>query len=424
MIGDLTAGISVTFPDMDTEGMSDVVRATVVEKESEHTFITTEHYGVPKHFSTGIRTGAPVLVSTSSRYGRKTWPAYVVDVRPKSTTKNSEDVTEVRALGVTYPAKKTSTKVFNGATIGEYINEIVYGLGLTPFVEDTPIRQTVPQAGRSDWELLRDLCSIGDLRLFATGTTLHALTNAGSISTFFDEAPTLYYLPRDQVLSQPDALDSLIHSRHDMERTQVQARGVDPTTAKVLSATAGDGLFTDFGTSMSANSLTDLKTKVNRKARTAYATYTARTSGPGNVLVSAGKPVYLNDSGVGKWWLVDEVTHRFVANVGTFTTDAVLWRDSSFPTEPAPPEAPLRTGSRSTSRFCTCREYEPLLVGALRSNYITNQEDTPSTEQTYLTTEEVAKWLESSPVWQQQPRLMGSEIDTRRWRARGRCDWQ
>lgn len=423
MIGDLTAGVSVSYPDVDTEGLSDAIRVKVQEVDGEHTFISIEHYGVPVRFSTSLRTGSPILLTTMSRYGKKTWPAYVIDVRPAAAMSNTENITEVRALGVTYPAKKTSTRVLSGRTVGDYIDEIVYGMGLVPFVEESHLRQTLPQAGRSDWEVLRELCEMGSLHLFSSGTTVHALTSTGSISTFFYEAPTMYYLPREDVLSQPDALESLVYGHKDMQRARVQARSVDPESARVISASAGEGLFTDFGSTMSATSLIDLKTKVERKSRSALSSYTARTSGPGNILVSAGRPVYLNDTGVGKWWIATEVTHHFTPDVGTFTTDAVLWRDSSFPEEQPPPPAPLQQGTRSTPRFCTCREHEPLLVGSLRSNYITNQTDTINTEQTSLSTEEVSQWLDSSPHRTSTSSLMGSGVDTKRWRARGRCNW-
>lgn len=422
MIGDLTAGIAVDYPGADTEGMTDAVKVTLTEEVGKHTLLEATHYGAPTYFANSLHTGSPMRLITATRYGTRSWPGYVIDPRPALVTSSTVPATVVQGLGMTYHAKQTSTKVWSAGTISEYMREIAYGLGMVPYIESSDIRQTVPQAGRSNWELLRDLAAMASLNLFATGTTLNALTPKGALGAFWEEAPYLRFQDPSGPQDWPDALTVCSYGRKDLSRTAIQATGIDPVTGRTITTTAGDGLYTDY-TSVTARSLSSLKAKAVGAAQPGRYAFTAFVKGPGNILVGAGRPVYLEDRGDGKWWIVTKVVHEFSAALGIFTTSAWLWRDSSLPETPAASAAPGRTTARTLTDYCLCREYDPLLVSAQRASYITKQNDAPGTEQTYQTSQEVARWLNTSPQWPtvETPKTM--EIDLRRWRARGRCDW-
>lgn len=428
MIGALSAASQVWYPSASDAPLGTPVRITVEEAVNRHTLFRVEHAGPLQHFTRSLTTGSPLRFDTSSRMGLRPWFGYVVDVSPgKVEVAGAASVgTLVTAVGITYPAKQSSDKVYRNDTVANYLSSIVYSLGLTPYVEERELLQTVPQAGRTYWQIIDELAALSGLDVFVTGSTVNALTPAESLAKFYPEAPVLVRAVEDEQLDHPDSLERVTYSDNRLSDSGSSARSVDPTTGRIMTARDVSGPFPRIDSSIMARSLTTLRTKISGSKRIADMSLSAEVSGPGNVLVGAGKPVYLNDQGDQNWWLVEKVTHVFVPPTGEYSFTATIRRTSGLPAVGPPPPYPQKNVLRHRSNYCTCREYDPLLVNRWRAGYVTRQTSSPRTDPVYSSDQDVESWVRSSPEFlarTSNPTLPYAWESLARWRARGRCEW-
>lgn len=422
MIGSLSARSRVTYPGANTDGVSDATEIVITESVNDHTLFRITHLGAPRHFTQGLVTGSPLRVDTSSRHGQYSWFGYVTDVKPLGSESDSK--TQVLGVGITYPMKTTSDRVWRGKTVDEYAREMIYASGLVPYVEETEVFQTLPQAGMSDWELLRSIADMAGLNVFVTGSTVNALRAESSLQVFASEAA---YLRRPRSTDKPKKIEAVTLVQYTdarTERRKTVGRSVDPITADPISAVSGQGT-ADYG-SVSARSLPTLQQKVEAQAGSIRAlSLGAYVEAVGNVLVGAGKPVFLDDRGTKFWWLCSRATHTFTPSSGTYRVSAELHRDSWLPGDAyPPPKQPVRNVNRALTRFCLCREHEPLLVNQGRGGYITSQKSSPGTEIVYADPT-TAAWAKGGPLHDPRAGLgpPKSWVSLARWRARGKCEW-
>lgn len=417
MTGYLSAKVQAFYPGSDDTGLFVMPKYVEIHEEvNRHTYMTVEHLGNPQHFTASMVTGAPAQVATSSRFGERSWFGYITDVVPtvSSTAGSTDNVTKVTILGLTYYSKNTSKVVWKHGTIARYCSDIIYGQGLIPYVEEKNLYQTVPQAGRSNWQVLTDMARDSGLDVFTTGTTVNCLSPKGALSTFLEEAPRLQRLTGADAANIAESVDTIVYSDNHARAKMVQAMSVDPFAAKPVTYSGGEGIFVDYLPGTVGQTPTALGTKALSQARICDLPVSATVTMPGNVLVNAGKPVYLTDEGISEWWLVESAVHSFTPPTGVYETRAVLRRASWMDQWEAPPLSP-RKNTRSQSRFCMCREQEPLLVNQARATYI----DAPldgrvgiPENHIYgppLPTDGLAPWHSRSSL--------------ARWRGRGKCGW-
>lgn len=421
-ISRLKATVTAYYPDSNTSGVSARVPNSVVisEEVGRHTLITLEHAGKPEYLQRSLLTGSPVQVATSSRAGQRSWFGYVTAVEPSTILRYT---TRVTALGVTYHMKRTSNTVWGPQPVAKTMSELIYRQGLTPFVEDTGIIQEVPQAGRTDFELLNDLASMCGLMVFTTGTTVNCLSPAATMEFFHDEATRIAKVKKQDTTLAIDSMLQMSETSDQLARSRVSAALVDPVTARVYSETSGSGLFVDQGGSVVARNPDVLRTQTKGMSAQVKFPFRLHAEGPGNAALTAGKPVWANYLGDTQWWLTSKVEHSFSPASGDHTMVVDLRRTGDAYDYPEPPKSAQRGMLRSLPKYCFCREHEPVLVGPQRATYITSVEQTSGTDLADYGWPEVADWAEESPVaadpHQYQP--FGAWASMRRWRARGKC---
>lgn len=422
MIGELSARVRVTYPGANTDGMAPASAVVISESANEHTLIKITHEGAPVHFTRGLITGSPLRVDTSSRTGQVSWFGYVTDVLPKGG--DSGSATEVVGVGITYPMKGTSDRVWRGRTVDRYMDEVIYANGLVPYVEESTIYQTIPQAGATDWELLVKLAGLAGKNVFVTGSTVNVMSSSTAITMFGPSAPTLRRVWDDERLDVLGAMDVVRYNDTRTEDFSQVARTVDPTSSHPLVSEYGTGDYVQYGAVDARSQFTlDKKTKVV-EANTRGLFLTADVEGPGNTLVGAGRPVFLNDRGQKYWWVCSRVQHSFNVITGQHRMMASIGRNSGMPADDEPPKYPVRNFNRTLSRFCMCREHEPLLVGRGRSAFITSQSDSAGTEPDVPRDSDISDWLQGGPLMADKE--LGppkSWVSLARWRAQGRCRW-
>lgn len=428
MIGALSAASEVWYPSSADDNLGVPLRITIVDEVNRHRLFYVEHSGAPQKFTRNIITGAPLGVNTSSRMGTRAWHGYVVDVSPGklASTGSDSEGTLITGLGVTYPAKRSSDKVYRNGTVAEYLSSIVYSLGLTPYVEDLGLLQTVPQAGRTDWQVIDELARLSGLDVFVTGTTVNALTPNEALRSFYSEAAVLTNVTGEDLLDFPDALEGVTYSDNRLSESGSTARSVEPTTGRVMTAFDVAGPFPRVNGNIVARSLPTLRSKVGGVKRISEMPISAKVTGPGNILVGAGRPVFLNDQGDQHWWLVESVTHTFVPPTGEYSMTAMLRRASTLQDVGPPLPYPQKNTLRHRDNYCMCREHDPLLVNRWRADYVTRQVSSPKTDPVYSDDLLVESWVRSSPEYLrrvQQNTLPYAWESLARWRSRGKCEW-
>ena len=419
----LDAVVTVTYPDSNTSGLVDVP-STVVLREAlnQHMLTKINYIGSPEYYRSTLLTGAPVLINTSSRSGRLAIHGYIASITPKQ--EGPTESTQVTVLGVTYPMKATDTKVWGPTSVASIMNQLIYKYGLVPFVEDTGMFQEVPQAGRTDFELLNDLAEMAGLDVFVSGTTVHCLSPMAAMYFFHDAATRLRKVGTSGILSNIDSLDSFNQSTTQLSRTQVQGQVIDPISAQMYVTRVGEGLFVDQGATIVANSRASLDAKVAGKALRREYPYQAVAQGPGNMLIRAGRPVFVDYNGDQNWWLTKSVTHTFTPGSKTHTMDMALHRPDGDTGLTAPGYTPKRGILRNVPNYCFCRENDPDLVGLSKATFITNQVSTPGTDPSQYAWMDVQEWTKQSPLGSASPTFAsprGAWSSLRRWRGKGRC---
>ena len=428
MIGALTAAADVWYPSSSDDKLGTTLRITIDEAVNRHPLIRVEHSGSPQRFTRNIVSGSPMGVNTSSRMGTRPWFGYVVDVSPGKVESSGRDSdgTVITALGVTYPAKRSSDKVYRNGTVSDYLSAMIYSLGLTPYVEPSSLTQTVPQGGRTDWQVINELARLSGMDVFVTGSTVNVLSPNEALVRFFPEAALLVNATSKELLEFPDTMDRVVYSDNRLSESGSSARSVEPSTGRVMSAYDVSGPFPRMDGSITARSLPTLRSKVGGTKRLADLPVSANVSGPGNVLVGAGKPVFFNDQGEQHWWLVESVTHTFVPPTGEHSMVATLRRSSTLVDIGPPLPYPQKNTLRHRKNFCTCREYDPLLVNRWRAGYVTAQTSSINTEPVYSDDLVVDGWVKTSPEYLRRTKdttLAYSWESLARWRARGKCEW-
>lgn len=418
-VGTLSAAVDVVYPDSNIRGMVALAKKVEVrERWDNQTVITIHHVGTPEYYRSSLVTGSPVEIRTSSRAGTKSWFGYVVDANPVYS--DGKESTEIVALGVTYPMKRTSTKVWGPQSVAKTMSDIIYSHGLTPFIEDTGLMQTVPQAGRTDFETLVDLGNAAGLYVFTTGTTVNCLSADATVYYFHDEAARLVKASPNDSRNVPDGLDTFEVTNTMLIRSHVRGHSVDPVTASISGTEYGEGAFTDQGVGVTARSLESLQTKVAAVSNKGQSPRRATATGPGNVLVAAGKPVWVNNRGDAQWWRAEEVTHTFNPERKSHRMTAKLVSTSGGWDYPTPTVVPQRGTLRELPNYCMCTEYDPLLVGPTYATYVTNEPYVPDNDYTKVAWADVSSWIKARQQGEDSL-LVANMASLRRWKARGRC---
>lgn len=418
----LGATLVVNYPDSDISGMAARTpdRVTIKEEVGRHTLMIIDHDGRPEHFKRTLLTGSPVEVATSSRAGQRSWFGYVTSIEPSVTGRGRTTVT---ALGVTYHMKKTSNRVWGPQPLAKTMNELIYLQGLTPFVEDTGLIQEVPQAGRTDFELLVDLATTCGLTVFTTGTTVNCLSPAATMRYFHDEAARIQKVRRYDVPQALDSMTTMVETSDQMAQSRVAASLVDPVTARTYTSTSGAGVFVDQGARIVSRNPQALQTQTKAASDMSKFPFRMRAEGQGVTVCTAGKPVYASNLGDENWWLTEKVEHVFIppASKHTMIIDLRRTGDTYSYAKPAP--AAQRGFDRSLPNFCFCLEHKPVLVGPTQGTYITNMMSTQGTDTADFGWPDVDQWAVESPVTAppQQFQPFGAWTSMRRWRARGKC---
>lgn len=356
---------NVSYPRSDMSGGGQRPTKIVVRQElGMHDVITSTHSGSFDYLYETLRSGSPIQVMAQSKESSVNWFGYVDSVQRESMTHDVVAST-VTAVGATYPMKRTRDTVWSGTSVTDLISTMISDAGLSPLVSKVPAKQVVTQAGRSDFEVVRELCAAFGLHLFVTGTTVNVLTVSDILKFYDDTASTLVWSKdKNERALNPRMLNHFSESASDnnsgLDRweTEYRVAGVDPRTSDVYQRSEGSGMFTNFSGS-TARSVMSVDWKSERALSVLGKEASARGLGSPSVVV--GKPVYVSSPSGGAWWIVKKIEHVFTPSSGEYRMDALLGARGKMPSH-LPSKQPTRNMVRNAVQ-CSCSENSPLLKG-------------------------------------------------------------
>lgn len=371
----LVSRTAISYPGSDVTGADMTrVKVSVTEEVNKHTLMSVEHAGVFAYYQDTLRSGSPLRVDTwMPLHGSRSWYGYVDSVVPNGEVQTDRGdqassglTTEVVGVGITYPLKETSQRVWESTSYSSVVTDLANRAGLVAYTDQDDQLQTIPQGGMSGWQLVNHLGAMSGRLAFTTGSTLNWMRPDSILEAFSGSAPRLRYAttvqehgryPGSLRLFEQEWSDNNSHT--GQWSTEVSLTGVDPVTGVVAQSTVGQGMFARY-LDETARSLGTVGLKAEGTA-VASMPMSARIAGVGNPYVAAGRPVYVRKGDFGQWWLVEKVTHTFDAALKSHWMEASLVSSDSFPTAP-PSGFPKVDRSRRVSGACLCREEEPALT--------------------------------------------------------------
>mgnify|MGYP001177948113 CR=1 FL=1 len=372
----LQAQSSVRYPYSDVTGANmSSIKATIREEVNKHTIFKVEHKGVFNYYKDTLRSGSPLTVSVQTGQNTsRTWYGYIDSVTPSGAQELNADnetsvgfSTEIIGVGLTYPLKSTSQQIWESTQLSDVVVSLVDATGLAAVCDDDNLRQTVPQSGRSGWQLITSLGAATGRITFTSGSTVNWLRPEAIFTQFQPNAARLTYSTSiTEVSRNPFYLRSFDQITTDNTShldgswsTKVSAAGVDPVSASVSVTESGEGMFARY-LDATARSSDTVGVKAQGSAESSFP-HRALTNGPGNTLVSAGYPVYITNGDSGNWWIVRSVTHHLDSFEQTYEMEIELMRRPDFPTNQPSTFPQVNMERRKATDFCLCQELTPEL---------------------------------------------------------------
>jgi hypothetical protein len=134
------------------------VRGTVeiLETSSGHDVASIRYTGAIKNVEQRFRTGAPVKISWSNRYGKSEFVGYVHHTRPEYDADQIR--LEIVCIGASFAFLSTNQRSWQNVTADLVIRQLAAENGFKAITEPHPrVYANLQQEGISDWALMRKL---------------------------------------------------------------------------------------------------------------------------------------------------------------------------------------------------------------------------------------------------------------------------
>ena len=188
----LDSSFKVTFPkapDMDLI----LISASLSLNIEEHDILVLHFKGHPFNKREAIVSGDPVKFNFRSEKLKSEWVGYVYRVQQGNTWQGGN--TDIICVGASYLLKETDQKIYLNKTSDQCISEIAKKYGFTSVVQRHPRqRDSIVQAGQSDWQLCKRLARQTGFALYSQNTTLFFVSKDKIYSSKKDSAPYFKYV--------------------------------------------------------------------------------------------------------------------------------------------------------------------------------------------------------------------------------------
>lgn len=148
-----------------------LIGAELHQEAEAHDILILTFKGKPRKDTTVISSSDPVEFTYKSGDKTSVFQGYVYDIDPKSTTQSH--MTQIWCVSASAVLKDSDQVIFKNVTADQVISKICAKRGLTAITQRHPrLRETVVQAGQTDWQLLRRLAKQTGFALKAENTTI------------------------------------------------------------------------------------------------------------------------------------------------------------------------------------------------------------------------------------------------------------
>lgn len=301
-----------------------------------------------------LRSGAPVTMTWGiNSYETRTWVGYVHTTSPRRES-DSTYSTEVTCVSPSMILTTGSQDVWN-SQVDQVLTDIISRSLLSPLVQRHPLQKNVLAAGRTYWQVLRDLATEIGFSLICEGVQVIMVPHRW----WFDQYHALakIFHPGSSVQTPARTSDRTLYSftpqvsdrlsNEFATSAAMQSWWVDPFTASFGSETTTEP--TDqigvrsrsaqtFGfTERVSRSPAESARRAADKLADKRWVQQGELVGLGSPLVSPYRPIYVTDyhTAADGWWQVLEVTHT-INKLKTYEVTATVGRDGDIVSYPAP----------------------------------------------------------------------------------------
>lgn len=164
------SSFEVSFPK--TPNFELVLIGAELHQEIEaHDVLILTFKGKPRKDETTIVSSDPVQFIYSSGANTSTFEGYVYEIDPAATMQ--AHVTQIWCVSASSVLKDSTQEIYKNVTADQVIAKIAKKQGLKAVTQRHPrLRETIVQAGQTDWQLLRRLAKQTGFALKAENTTV------------------------------------------------------------------------------------------------------------------------------------------------------------------------------------------------------------------------------------------------------------
>lgn len=192
----IDSSFEVEFPkasDMDLV----LIGATLHLSTEDHDLLELKFKGHLKNKREAIVSGDPIKFNYRSQKLKNTWVGYVYKIMEDNTWQGGN--TTIICIAASYLLKQTDQKIFLNLTADQCVTRIAKKYGFTGITQRHPRqRDSIVQAGQSDWHLCRRLAKQTGFAFFADNTTLFFVSKDKIYSSKKDSAPYFRYINKEE----------------------------------------------------------------------------------------------------------------------------------------------------------------------------------------------------------------------------------
>jgi len=186
---------SVTFPkakDLDIR----LIGAELYQASGEHDMLILHFKGNPDPKQNSILSKDPVIFTFRSQKLKSTWNGYVTQIEQSNTVTGGN--TDIICIGPSFYLKDTSQKIYKNVTADQVVSRIASKHNLQAVTQRHPrVKDSIVQAGQSDWQLLRRLAKSTGFVLRCENTSLLFVSVDKIYKDKKQSAPYFYYIGSD-----------------------------------------------------------------------------------------------------------------------------------------------------------------------------------------------------------------------------------
>jgi hypothetical protein len=173
-----------------------LIAATLHFKIEDHDLLELKFKGHLTNKKEAIVSGDPIKFNYRSQKLKNTWVGYVYKIMEDNSWQGGN--TTIICIGASYLLKQTDQKIFLNLTADQCVSRVAKKYGFTDITQRHPRqRDSIVQAGQSDWQLCKRLAKQTGFAFFTDNTTLFFVSRDKIYSSKKDSAPYFRYINKE-----------------------------------------------------------------------------------------------------------------------------------------------------------------------------------------------------------------------------------